>query len=109
QEDEIFVSSREIQMVIDDIESNNLDKNSTIKVVIQKGNFNKLPHSVKSGVTVKLIFLVGYWVQDKLDWYIYGVASGIFNNLKMLNLTSEHKFAYMVYETDSVKNTEASK
>lgn len=109
QHKKIFITYQDIQNVILEIENACIDMDMTIKVVIQKANFNKQRSSINSGVTTKLVFLLRTLVDGKTRWYMYGLGSGLYNSTMLLNVTKSNPLGYTVYLSIFDKDSETSR
>lgn len=108
ENDRIFITSSEILEIIEEINQSEIDEDFTVKVVVQKAFFNKKMASIKSGVTTKLAFLFRALDDGVPKWYLYGLASGLFNSRRVLNVTRTNPLAYTVYISLSDRESNAS-
>lgn len=105
----ITISYAEIQGIIEQVDSQIIDEDFIVRIVVQKADFNKKLPSIRSGVTTKLAFLLRERVGKEVKWSFYALASAKYNSRAILNVTKERSLAYTNYLSTSEKDGSSSK
>lgn len=105
----ITISYAEIQDIIRQVDSEIIDEDFIVRIVVQKAYFDKKLPSIRSGVTTKLAFLLRERVGKEVKWYFYALASARYNSRAILNVTKERPLAYTTYLSISEKDGASSK
>ena len=72
---------------------------TTLKLVIQKANFEVQPSTVANGVTTRLLFLTK--APSNTRWTIYGYAKARYNQLSTLGISDESPIGWTLYSSAS--------
>ncbi len=86
----------DIENILSEDQFNDLPEGFTLKLVIQKANFNVKQSTVNNGYTTRLLFLIKDTGEEG-DWYFYGFAKGLYNELKLLNVNEKQPFGWSLY------------
>jgi hypothetical protein len=97
----------DIESVLSEKHFSELPEGFTLKVVIQKANFDVARSTVANGYTTRLLFLTKETGKEG-DWYLYGFAKGLFKNLELLDVNKDRPLGWSLYISLFEKDTDLS-
>lgn len=97
----------DIENVLSEKVFEDLPEGFILKVVIQKANFNVKNSTVNNGYTTRLLFLTNDTGKNE-DWYLYGYAKGLYNNMSMLDIKNKESLGWSLYISLMEKETNLS-